>query len=115
MKQLRVTKKSVYYWKHHDIQETHHRRSKLPIKYIKKIVSLAQNQPTSEYSLRKLTRILNKDLEKDKVLDNKKEQMKISHMTVNRILNKFLEKPRKIRKVFIYPPNKKKNVCNSAK
>ena len=84
MKQLRVTKKSVYYWKHHDIQETHHRRSKLPIKYIKKIVSLAQNQPTSEYSSRKLTRILNRDLEKDIVLNYKKEQLKISHMTVNK-------------------------------
>ena len=41
--------------------------------------------------------------------------MKISHMTVNRILNKFLEKPRTIRKVFYLSSKQEEKNVNSAK
>ena len=115
MKQLGVNKQYISYWRHKEIKETHYRKKKLPIQYIKWLVKLASNKLVSECSSRIITRILNKKLKQDKVKDNKKKQLTIGYRTVNKILNKFIGKPRKIRKVFFYQKNKKKRELNSAK
>ena len=97
---LKVSKQVMSYWKRHDVKETHYRKMKLPQKYIKWIVEMAKDKPDSQFSSRYLARLFNKKLKKDHVKDSKGNPLKIGHITVNKILNKFIGKPRKIRKVF---------------
>ena len=61
---------------------------------------MAENRPVSEMPSRKIAMIINAQLKKEKVLDYKGEILKIRHSTVCKYLDKFLGKPRKIRKVF---------------
>ena len=99
-RKLGVSRQVVEYWLNKDENKPHTRKLKLPMKYIKKIVKLAENRPVSEMPSRKIAMIINAQLKKDKVLDYKGEILKIRHSTVCKYLDKFLGKPRKIRKVF---------------
>ena len=100
MKQCKVTKQYISYWRHYEIKETHYRRSKLPVKYIHWLVEKAANRPVSECSSRHMTRLLNRKLKNDKIKDSNGNQMTLGYRTINKILNKFIGPPRKIRKVF---------------
>ena len=102
MKQLGVSKQYISYWRHKDIKQTHFRKKKLPVKYIKWLVRTAQNRPVSECSSRTLARIINKKLKKGKEKDSEGNQLTIGYRTINTILNKFVGKPRRIRKVFFF-------------
>ena len=97
---LKVSKQVVSYWKRHEVKETHFRKMKLPQKYINWIVEMAKDKPVSEFSSRYLARLVNKKLKNDRVKDSKGNPLKIGHVSINNILNKFIWKPRKIRKVF---------------
>ena len=49
-RKLKISKQRVNYWSKADIKTTVVRKNKLPDKYIKKIISLAQDKTTSEMS-----------------------------------------------------------------
>ena len=115
MRQLKVNKQYVSYWRYHEVKNTHMRKKKLPMKYINWLVNAAQNRPVSECSSRMMTRILNKKLKKDKIKDNQGSQLTVSYRTINNILNKFIGKPRKIRKVFFLSDEQKKKGSNFVK
>ena len=55
-----------------------------------------------------MAKVLNYKLKKDRVKNTKGKQLKIGYRTVNKILNKFVGKPRKIRKVFFLSNEQKK-------
>ena len=93
IRQLKVTKQYVSYWRHHELKKTHFRKKKLPVKYIKWLVGAAKNRPVSECSSRIMARIINKKLKKDKIKDSDGNQLTIGYRTVNNILNKFIGKP----------------------
>ena len=86
-------KQKVSYWKYHDIKTVIKRRSKLKDEDIQYMIKLAENKTTSDMSNRKITLLMNKRFEE------KGRNLKISHMTTCRILNKNIGKPRKIQKV----------------
>ena len=108
MKQCGVNKQYISYWRHKEIKETHYRKKKLPTKYIKWLVEIASNRPVSECSSRNMARVLNKKLKKEKITDSKKRQLTIGYRTINKILNKFIGEPRKIRKVFFLSEDQKR-------
>ena len=62
-----------------------------------------------------MARILNRELKREKIKDSKERQLTIGYRTVNNILNKFIGKPKKIRKVFFLSEEQKKKGWNSAK
>ena len=68
----------------------------------------AKNRPVSECSSRIMARIINKKLKKDKIKDSDGNQLTIGYRTVNNILNKFIGKPRAIRKVFFLSKEQQK-------
>ena len=70
------------------------RKRKLGDKYIKEIISLAENKTTSSMISNKISNLINKKLKEDGT------NLSITKMTVCRILNKKLGKPRKIKRVF---------------
>ena len=81
------------------------RKRKLGDKYIKEIISLAENKTTSSMSSNKISNIINKKLKEDGT------NLSITKMTVCRILNKELGNPRKIKRVFyLSKKNKMKRV-----
>ena len=108
MRELKVNKQYVSYWRHHDVENTHYRKKKLPLKYIKWLVEVAQNRPVSECSSRIMARIINKKFKKDKIKDYEGRQLTIRYRTINNILNKFVGKPKKIRQVFFLSNEQKK-------
>ena len=107
-KRFGVNKQYVSYWRHNNIEETHYRKKKLPIKYIKWMIDISKDKPVSECSSRNMSRIINKKLKEDHVKDSKGVQLKIGYRTVNNLLNKFISRPRKIRKVFFLTKEQKK-------
>ena len=82
-KQCGVTKQYISYWRHNKIKMTHYRKKKLPLKYMKWLVSMAENRLVSECSSRNMARVLNKELKKDRVKNSKEKQLKIGYRTVN--------------------------------
>ena len=115
MKRFKVSRQYIHYWKYKKLKETHYRKKKLPIKYIKWLINKASNRPVSECSSRNMARILNRELKREKIKDSKERQLTIGYRTVNNILNKFIGKPKKIRKVFFLSEEQKKKGWNSAK
>ena len=71
-------------------------KSKLRDKYIKEIISLVENKTKSSMSSNKISNIINKKLKEDGT------NLSILKMTVCRILNKELEKWRKIIRIFLF-------------
>ena len=111
-KKYNIRKQKVSYWKNHDIKTVIKRRSKLSDEDIQYMIKLAENKTTSDMGSRKITLLMNKQLEKEG------KNLRISHMTTCRILNKNMGKPRKIKKVFsINNIKKEKRIkfCNKIK
>ena len=102
---LRIRRQKVHYWKKTRLKTEQKRRRKLEDKYIKEIIALAENKTTSSMSSNKIANIINKKLKEDGL------NLSITKMTVCRILNKELGKPRKIKRVFyLSEKNKTKRV-----
>ena len=101
-----ISKQRVNYWIYREIKERK-RRMKLTRKEINMIVSWAKDKPIMEQkvSAKNIQIKFNKLPKKFK--ENRKKKI-ISLSTSNRILNKFISKPRVIRKVFYLRPNDKK-------
>jgi transposase len=91
-KTLKVSHQLVYKWKNKQVEPRKPRKPKLTKKYLKLMREWAEGKSTGVdmASSRKITRKLN----------FKFKNLSVSHMTVNRTLNKILTKPRKLRKVF---------------
>ena len=95
---FKISKQRVNYWIHNPIQKRK-RRTKLSRKEINTIVKWARDKPIIE------CRVSAKNIQSrfNKLSKNKKERKKqktISLSTVNRVLNKYISKPKVIRKVF---------------
>ena len=56
---------------------------------------MAKDKPVSQFISRYLARLVNKKLKKDCVKDSKGNPLKIGHVTVNNILNKFIGEQKK--------------------
>ena len=95
---FKISKQRVNYWIHNPIQKRK-RRTKLSRKEINTIVKWARDKPIIE------CRVSAKNIKSrfNKLSKNKKERKKqktISLSTANRVLNKYISKPKVIRKVF---------------
>ena len=100
-----LSKQRVNYWLHHEIR-SRKRRRKLNRKEINMIVKWAKDKPIMEkkVSAKNIQQRFNKL--KKKFKENKKKKI-ISLSTANRVLNKFIGKPRLVRKVFHLKPSEK--------
>ena len=98
---FKITKQRVNYWIHHSIKKRT-RRTKLTRKEISKIVKWARDKPIIEcrVSAKNIQAKFNKLPKRMK--EGKKK--KISLSTANRILNKYISKPKIIRNVFFLKP-----------
>ena len=101
-RKLKVPRQKVNYQATHLLKTVQHKKRKLPIQYIKRIIKLASNKTTSSMSSAKITFIINK------MLKMNKENMTIHKSTVCRILNKELGRPRKVKRVFYLTEDQKK-------
>ena len=100
---FKISKQRVNYWIHNPIQKRK-RRTKLSRKEINTIVKWARDKPIIE------CRVSAKNIQSrfNKLSKNKKERKKqktISLSTANRVLNKYISKPKVIRKVFHLKPS----------
>ena len=93
-RKLKIRRQKVNYWAKNPIKTEQKRKRKLGDKYIKEIISLAENKTTSSMSSNKISNIINKKLKENGT------NLSITKMTVCRILNKELGKPMKIKRVF---------------
>ena len=101
-----LSKQRVNYWIHREIKNRK-RRTKLNRREINMIIKWARDK----LILEKQVSAKNMQIKFNKLprkLKEKKINKKISLSTSNRILNKFIGKPRVIRKVFYLKPNDKK-------
>ena len=105
-KLFKISKQKVNYWLHNPIKQRK-RRTKLTRKEINKIVKWAKDKPIMEcrVSAKNVQARFNK---LPKKMKEKKKKKMISLSTENRILNKYVGKPRTIRKVFYLKPSDKK-------
>ena len=97
---LGIKKQKVSYWSKHEIQFTQSRRKKLPKTYISKICRMAKDKTTSDMGSKKISYLLNEQLQRNKALDSKEKILIVSFKTICRYLNEELGTPRKIRKSF---------------
>ena len=81
-RKLKIRRQKVNYWAKNPIKTEQKRKRKLEDKYIKEIISLAENKTTSSMSSNKIPNIINKKLKEDGT------KLSITKMTVCRILNK---------------------------
>ena len=97
-----ISKQRVNYWLHSSIK-TRKRRTKLTRKEINMLVKWAKDKPIMEKkaSAKNIQLKYNKMPKKFK---EKKMKKKISLSTANRMLNKYIGKPKVIRKVFYMKP-----------
>ena len=102
---FKISKQRVNYWIHRSLKKRK-RRSKLTRKEINLLVKWAKDKPIMEkkVSAKNIQIKFNKLPKKFK--ENKKKKI-ISLSTANRVLNKFIGKPRIIRKVFYLRPSDK--------
>ena len=105
-KLFNLSKQRVNYWIHNSIRKRK-RRSKLTRKEINIIVKWAKDKPIMEkkVSAKNIQAKFNKLSKKFK--ENKMKK-KISLSTANRVLNKYIGKPRVIRKIFYLKLDEKK-------
>lgn len=94
---LGVSKQRVNYWIHHKLANKRKRRTKLTRNEKNYLIKWAKDRPLSLASAKKIQRKFNSLPKRKK---EKKLQKKISVSTVNRILNKYISKPKQIKKVF---------------
>ena len=95
---FQISKQRVNYWLHTPIRKKIRRR-KLSRNEINMIVKWAKDKPIIECNV-SAKNIQNKYNKLPKRLKEKKRQKKISLSTANRILNKYIGKPKVLRKVF---------------
>ena len=103
---FKISKQRINYWLHKEIKKRK-RRTKLNRNEINLLVKWAKDKPIMEkrVSARNIQTKFNKLSRKMK---EKGKNKKISLSTANRILNKYISKPRVIRKVFSLKPHEKK-------
>ena len=97
---LNLSRQKVFYWATHDIRtKSNQRKRKLPPEYLAKILDLARNKTTSSMGSRKISAIINAELEAKNVLGPNNKPLTVHRASVCRYLNSFYGKPKKIRKV----------------
>ena len=102
---FKISKQRVNYWLHHPIIQKRKRRTKLNRKEINRIIKWARDRPIHLYSAKKIMRKFNS------LPRNKKEKnmnKKVSLSTINNTLNKYISKPKPMRKVFFFVPKKER-------
>ena len=101
---FKISKQRVNYWLHHPIIQKRKRRTKLNRNEINQIIKWARDKPIHLFSAKKIMRKFNS------LPRNKKEKnmnKKVSLSTINNTLNKYLSKPKPMRKVFFLCKKKK--------
>ena len=101
-----LSKQRVNYWIHREIRKRK-RRTKLNRREINMIIKWARDKPIMEKQVSAKNMQIKFNKLPRKFKENKMKK-KISLSTANRVLNKFIGKPRVIRKVFYLKPNDKK-------
>ena len=96
-KLFKIPKQNVNYWIHHPVIIKRKRRTKLIRPEINIIIKWARDKPINLCSAKK---VMNKFNLLSKKRKEKGKQKKISLSTANKTLNKYLSKPRQMRKVF---------------
>ena len=99
-----LSKQRVNYWLHHEIQIKRKRREKLTRNERLIIIKWAKDKPINIASARKI------QIKFNRLPKSKKEngiQKKISLSTANKTLNKYLSKPKNIKKVFFLSTKEK--------
>ena len=100
-----LSKQRVNYWLHHIVKKRK-RRTKLNRREINMIVRWAKDKPIMEKKVSAKNIQIRFNRLKKKFKENKKKKI-ISLSTANRVLNKYIGKPRVIRKVFHLKPFEK--------
>ena len=101
---FKISKQRVNYWLHHPIIQKRKRRTKLNRNEINQIIKWARDKPIHLFYTKKIMRKFNS------LPRNKKEKnmnKKVSLSTINNTLNKYLSKPKPMRKVFFYAKKRK--------
>ena len=104
-KLFKISKQRVNYWIHKPIAQRK-RRMKLTRREINIIVNWAKDKPIMEKKVSAKNIQMKFNRLSTKFKEGKKKK-KISLSTANRILNRFISKPRVIRKVFYLKPSDK--------
>ena len=102
---LSISPQKVNYWIHHPITYKKKRREKLTKNERNFIIKWAKNKPINIASAKRIQKRFNR---LSKYQKENKLQKKVSISTINKILNKFISKPKKIRKVFLLTETQKK-------
>ena len=102
---FKISKQRVNYWIHRSLKKRK-RRSKLTRKEINLLVKWAKDKPIMEKKVSAKNIQIKFNRLPKKFKENKKKKI-ISLSTANRVLNKFIGKPRIIRKVFYLRPSDK--------
>ena len=118
MKPIEITKlfnispQKVNYWIHHPLTFHRQRRTKLTRNERNIIIKWAKNKPINTASARKIQNKFN-NLPKSK--KENKIQKKVCLSTINNTLNRYISKPKKMRKVFIISEQNKEQRLNFLK
>ena len=102
---FKISKQKVNYWLHHPFIIKIKRRTKLIRPEINIIIKWAKDKPINICSAKKIRNRFNLLSKKRKEIG---KQKKVSISTINKTLNKYLSKPKQMRKVF-YLNEKKRN------
>ena len=94
---FKISKQTVNYWLHHPIIIKRKRRTKLTRPEINIIIKWARDKPINICSAKKIRNRFNLLHKRRK---EKGKQKKISLSTANKTLNKYVSKPKQMRKVF---------------
>ena len=100
-----ISPQKVNYWIHHPITYKKKRREKLTKNERNLIIKWAKNKPINIASAKKIQKRFNR---MSKYKKENKIQKKVSISTINKVLNKFISKPKKIRKVFLLTETQKR-------
>jgi len=101
---FKISKQTVNYWLHHPIIIKRKRRTKLTRPEINIIIKWARDKPINICSAKKIRNRFNLLPKRRK---EKGKQKKISLSTANKTLNKYVSKPKQMRKVFYLNEKKK--------
>lgn len=94
---LGLTKQKINYWTHTEIKAKQFLK-KIKQKILDKICNLASDKTTSQIGSKKISAIINNDLEKDIIVDSNANPQTISYRTIWSYLNEEFWNPIKIRK-----------------
>ena len=94
---FKISKQTVNYWLHHPIIIKRKRRTKLTRPEINIIIKWARDKPINICSAKKIRNRFNLFHKRRK---EKGKQKRLSLSTTNKTLNKYISKPKQMRKVF---------------